>query len=335
MAVGGSNVYILCCIILNVVSSVVIVLLNKWIFVHVGFPSMTLTCVHFVMTFLGLVICQSLNMFQVKRIPIAKMIPLCLTFCGFVVFNNLSLQHNTVGTYQIIKSMTTPTIIVIQTYYYLKSFSTKIKLTLVPISIGVFLNSYYDMKFNTLGTTYASLGVLVTSVYQVWVGEKQQEFQVNSMQLLYYQAPLSAGILLVVVPFFETPWAADGVFFQPWSFTDVVMVLLSGVVAFSVNLSIFWIIGNTSPVTYNMIGHFKFSSILVGGFLLYGDSIRISQGFGIALTLLGILLYTHYKMVEARTGTLTREKSLLPAHGTSTSDGPLQANGHANHVQAL
>ncbi len=29
-----------------------------------------------------------------------------------------------------------------------------------------------------------------------------------------------------------------------------VMVFLSGVVAFSVNLSIFWIIGNTSPVTY-------------------------------------------------------------------------------------
>lgn len=28
------------------------------------------------------------------------------------------------------------------------------------------------------------------------------------------------------------------------------LVLLSGVVAFSVNLSIYWIIGNTSPVTY-------------------------------------------------------------------------------------
>ena len=28
------------------------------------------------------------------------------------------------------------------------------------------------------------------------------------------------------------------------------VVLASGVVAFSVNLSIYWIIGNTSPVTY-------------------------------------------------------------------------------------
>lgn len=29
-----------------------------------------------------------------------------------------------------------------------------------------------------------------------------------------------------------------------------IMVLLSGVIAFMVNLSIYWIIGNTSPVTY-------------------------------------------------------------------------------------
>ena len=37
----------------------------------------------------------------------------------------------------------------------------------IPIILGVFLNSYYDVKFNWLGTIYASLGVIVTSVYQV------------------------------------------------------------------------------------------------------------------------------------------------------------------------
>jgi hypothetical protein len=37
----------------------------------------------------------------------------------------------------------------------------------IPIAIGVFLNSYYDVKFNILGIIYASIGVLVTSLYQV------------------------------------------------------------------------------------------------------------------------------------------------------------------------
>ena len=35
------------------------------------------------------------------------------------------------------------------------------------------------------------------------MGEKQHEFQVNSMQLLFYQAPLSALLLLIVIPFVE------------------------------------------------------------------------------------------------------------------------------------
>lgn len=37
----------------------------------------------------------------------------------------------------------------------------------VPITIGVILNSYYDVRFNLLGTVFATLGVLVTSLYQV------------------------------------------------------------------------------------------------------------------------------------------------------------------------
>lgn len=37
----------------------------------------------------------------------------------------------------------------------------------VPITLGVILNSYYDVRFNLLGIVFASLGVLVTSLYQV------------------------------------------------------------------------------------------------------------------------------------------------------------------------
>ena len=37
----------------------------------------------------------------------------------------------------------------------------------IPIIIGVFMNSYYDVKFNMFGIIYATLGVLVTSLYQV------------------------------------------------------------------------------------------------------------------------------------------------------------------------
>ena len=37
----------------------------------------------------------------------------------------------------------------------------------IPITIGVFLNSVYDIKFNFIGIAFATTGVIITSLYQV------------------------------------------------------------------------------------------------------------------------------------------------------------------------
>ena len=37
----------------------------------------------------------------------------------------------------------------------------------IPIAVGVYLNGFYDIKFNLLGLCYATIGVIVTSLYQV------------------------------------------------------------------------------------------------------------------------------------------------------------------------
>jgi len=120
-------------LVFNTISSIVIVLLNKWVYKYVGFPNLTLTFLHFVVTFVGLVLCEKCNVFKVKYVPLKDMMPLAFTFCGFVVFTNLSLQNNTVGTYQVAKVMTTPCIILIQIFFYKKEFPLRVKLTLVSV----------------------------------------------------------------------------------------------------------------------------------------------------------------------------------------------------------
>lgn len=129
----STNSRIISGLLINLFSSICIVFINKWIYVHYSFPNMTLTLVHFVSTWLGLYVCNKMNMFSPKRLPIRRIVWLALSFCGFVAFTNLSLQNNSIGTYQLAKAMTTPVIILIQTTYYNKTFSTKIKLTLVSV----------------------------------------------------------------------------------------------------------------------------------------------------------------------------------------------------------
>ena len=131
MSVKPSNIKVTFGIILNLVSAIGIVFINKFIYVQYGFPSMTLTLIHFIITSMGLQICAWLDVFSPKRLMIKKTLPLAASFCGFVVFTNLSLQNNTVGTYQLAKALTTPVILFIQAIFYGKSVSCNVKLTVV------------------------------------------------------------------------------------------------------------------------------------------------------------------------------------------------------------
>lgn len=63
--------------------------------------------------------------------------------------------------------MTTPVIIAIQVHFYQRHFSVPIQLSLIPILAGVSLASYADVQLNLLGSVYATLGVLTTSLYQI------------------------------------------------------------------------------------------------------------------------------------------------------------------------
>uniref|UniRef100_A0A2C9JPH4 Sugar phosphate transporter domain-containing protein n=1 Tax=Biomphalaria glabrata TaxID=6526 RepID=A0A2C9JPH4_BIOGL len=293
----NNNRLVFLCSSVNICSTIALVLLNKWIYIKYDFPNITLSCIHFVVISLGLLICRGFDIIQPIRLPFFHMIPFVLLFCALMVLNYFSLQSNTVVTYQIINTMTIPCILFVENYFYGKHVSTKVKLTWIPVTIGVVLSSVYDVKFNITGIIFASLAVLINSLYQVLVAERQHYFQVNSVQLLYYQAPRSALLLLFVIPFFEPSYSLDGFYFN-WSLEVLVAVFLSACVAFVVNVSLFWLITNTTPLIYNMIRYLKFRLTLLAFFTLFHDKVHILQLLGTLTTVAGVLAYTHIQREE-------------------------------------
>eukprot|EP00051_Salpingoeca_urceolata_P018624 m.263197 g.263197 ORF g.263197 m.263197 type:complete len:279 (-) comp19240_c2_seq3:27-863(-) len=249
--------------------------IGAWIAYQYNFPSMTLTAIHFATTALGLKICAMCGVFRPKAVRLVSILPLCLAFCGFVVFTNLSLMFNSIGFYQMCKVMTTPVIVLLQAVVYNQHTTTLVKASLLLICAGVALATQADVTLNAVGTIFAVCGVLTTSFYQIWVKTKQDDLALSPFQLLYYQAPISACLLACVVPFFEPPSSM-----APEALTTDALTAVAGsaALAFAFNLSIFMVIGKTSPVTYNVLGHTKLCSILLGSFAFFGESLLPAQG---------------------------------------------------------
>jgi len=269
----------------NFLSSVGIVWANKMVF-NKGFACPTsLTILHFVSTFLGLAVCARIGLFQVKKIPLVSVVPISTVFAGFVLFNNLSLKLNAVGTYQLLKVLTTPTIVAIQFFFYRTSLSKSKILSLMPICLGVVLATVPSVEIDARGIFFGLAGIVSTSIYQVWVKTEQTRFLVTSQQLLLLQSPLSAFLLL---PFAECELPPVA---------SLVWISISSTLAFLVNLSIFLIIGNTSPLTYNVLGHAKLCVILFSGYTLFGEQCTILNLSGVLLALGGVVSYTHLSLL--------------------------------------
>jgi solute carrier family 35 protein E3 len=86
----------------NFFSSVGIINVNKYLFQELHFEhSILLTAIHFLATFLCLCVCLYLKMFTHKPVPLKDALYMSAAFVGFVVFNNMSLQLNSMGFYQV------------------------------------------------------------------------------------------------------------------------------------------------------------------------------------------------------------------------------------------
>ena len=282
---------------LNAASSIGIVTANKVVFEHGNFKYGTLlTFIHFIFTWVGLEISRRFGLFEYKAVELRKIVPLCVAFCGFVVLTNLSLVFNTVGFYQVMKVLTTPLLVVIQTLFYGETFSSPIKLSLGLTCVGVIITTVTDSQANFFGTMIAASALLITCMYQIWVGTKQKELECNGYQLLYWQAPISALMLIPIIPLFDN---ISEITEMPSNFT-LFAIFVSSTLAFLVNLSIFLVIGKTSPVTYNVLGHFKLTVIMSLGFIFFGAPIDMKNISGIFVTLAGVFWYTHIKQNEPK-----------------------------------
>ena len=166
----------------------------------------------------------------------------------------------------------------------------------------------------------------------------QKKYKVSSTQLLYQSCPYQAMTLFISGPFLDRLLTNQNVFvfkytpqvlvssgtdywywlfiwfmvyFLTWFFITLqAFIVLSCLISVSVNFSTFLVIGKTSPVTYQVLGHLKTCLVLAFGYVLLHDPFSWRNIMGILIALCGMVLYSYYFTSENQKKTL--ESSILP-----------------------
>ena len=159
----------------------------------------------------------------------------------------------------------------------------------------------------------------------------QKKLKVSSTQLLYQSAPYQAAILFATGPFvdrlltnrsvfahkYTTPVVVCSEYFMQLQISQISMdntcnmmlfimnymqgfIILSCLIAVSVNFSTFLVIGTTSPVTYQVLGHLKTCLVLSFGYTLLHDPFTMKNILGILVAIFGMALYSFFSVRESK-----------------------------------
>ncbi|KAH7863552.1 hypothetical protein Vadar_019010 [Vaccinium darrowii] len=286
---------------LSVVSSVSIVICNKALISTLGFCfATTLTSWHLLVTFCSLHVALWMNLFEHKPFDPR-------TVMGFGILNgtsigllNLSLGFNSVGFYQMTKLAIIPFTVLLETIFFRKKFSRNIQLSLGLLLLGVGIATITDLQLNVLGSVVSLLAIMTTCVAQIMTNTIQKKFKVSSTQLLYQSCPYQAITLFITGPFVDGLLTNQNVFAFNYTPQVLTFIVLSCMISVSVNFSTFLVIGKTSPVTYQVLGHLKTCLVLAFGYCLLHDPFSWRNILGILLAVVGMITYSYCCTLESQ-----------------------------------
>ncbi|XP_065865383.1 UDP-xylose transporter 1 [Euphorbia lathyris] len=280
---------------LSVASSVSIVICNKALMSNLGFPfATTLTSWHLLVTYCTLHCAHRFNLFESKPIDMKTVMLFGILNGVSIGLLNLSLGFNSIGFYQMTKLAIIPFTVLLETFFLKKQFSQKIKFALFVLVVGVGIASVTDLQLNLVGTIISMLAIATTCVGQILTNTIQKRLNVSSTQLLYQSAPFQAAILFVSGPLVDQFLTHKNVFAFKYSSIVLGFIILSCVISVSVNFSTFMVIGKTSPVTYQVLGHLKTCLVLGFGYTLLHDPFTSRNVSGILVAIFGMGLYSYF-----------------------------------------
>jgi drug/metabolite transporter (DMT)-like permease len=189
---------------------------------------------------------------------------------------------------QVARALVPIVVMFISILYFKKSFSVERKLAVIPIVIGVAMAFYGEISITTIGVFYTSLCVLLAALKAVVGGELLSgDLKLHEIDLLSKMCPLA----LIQIGFMSVMSGELTEIAGRWhelaSSAAPQVILLSGILSFSLNVSSFIANKVTSPLTLCISANVKQVLVVAFSTLYFGDTVSAVNALGIMVVIFG------------------------------------------------
>lgn len=204
---------------------------------------------------------------------IYRILPMALCFAFSLVFGNMAYKYISLAYIQMIKAFTPVPLLLLSFASGLEKPSLVLFCIVLVVSAGVTLSSMGELRFSMFGFLVQLSAVFADCFRMVLLNLMLKDLQLDSLSLLYYTNPPSAVMIFIGFLFFEAP-TFDMAVFSP---ALTVMLLLNGLLAFSLNIAVIYLVANTSVMVMSVSGPLKDIMIVIISVMVFEAPISVMQ----------------------------------------------------------
>ncbi|XP_027190808.1 UDP-galactose/UDP-glucose transporter 7 isoform X1 [Cicer arietinum] len=290
------------------IASMAMVFINKAVLMQYA-HSMTLLTLQQLVTTLLIHIGRNMGYTRARGVDMAtakQLLPVSFFYNANVAFALASLKGVNIPMYIAIKRLTPLAVLIAGCFLGKGRPSTQVTLSVILTAAGVLIAALGDFSFDLFGYSMAFISVFFQTMYLVLVEKSGAENGLSSVEIMFYNSFLSVPFLMfLIIATGEFPNSLSVLFAKSYSFSFLVILILSLVMGIVLNYTMFLCTIVNSALTTTIVGVLKgVGSTTLGFVLLGGVQVHALNVTGLVINTAGGVWYSFAKYQQKKSKTV-------------------------------
>ncbi|XP_027354330.1 UDP-galactose/UDP-glucose transporter 7 [Abrus precatorius] len=245
-----------------------------------------------------------------------QLLPVSIFYNANVAFALASLKGVNIPMYIAIKRLTPLAVLIAGCFSGKGRPTTQVTLSVLLTAAGVLIAALGDFSFDLFGYSMAFVSVFFQTMYLVLVEKSGAEDGLSSVEIMFYNSFLSLPFLMfLIIATGEFPYSLSVLFAKSYSFSFLVILILSLVMGIVLNFTMFLCTIVNSALTTTIVGVLKgVGSTTLGFVLLGGVQVQALNVTGLVINTAGGVWYSYAKYQQKKNKTVKPVTDAEAAH---------------------